>query len=130
MPSILVMIQEELPPTATYARRSFMWLPGDGAGPDHRDGTLTITLQKGRRAGSKIERDTYAVERVAQDGSNREGFYLVNLTDPEQEDVYQCRPAGAVHPGYVSCTCTAGNCKVPNCKHRDALAKLIELGAL
>lgn len=119
MPGILDATTIDLPPTLTYRRREATLIPGDRPGEFH----LTIRLWKGRRAGSRMEEDTYAVEEEDSVGVPGRSFLLVNLTDDSQPDAYRCVVGGRD----THCTCTAGQCRVPaGCKHRDSLAALIE----
>jgi hypothetical protein len=138
--SVLDMTCGSLPPTATYQRRDYVWLPADpGDYDDGRLGTLTIVLQHSRRAGAKQTSDTYAVERESEPtpGVVGRSFLLCNLTDPDQEDVY--RTVVAPHRSGDSCTCDAGRVDTGRkrkaagelpCKHRDTLRALIEEGAV
>lgn len=124
--SVLDLLTGSLPPTATYARRDWVWLPADPTDyPDGRLGTLTIVLQHSRRAGAKQESDSYGVdfetEPVGRMGAN---FLLVNDTDPQQPDAYRV----LIGPE-VSCTCKAGKCRTP-CKHIDAILDVIEQGGI
>lgn len=98
--SVLEKIHYDLGKTATYASREAEWIPGE----DESEGHLILTLRKGKRAGSKIERDTYQCQMDA-DGS----FLLLNLDDPEQKDVYRTTA--------TSCTCDAGRAGKYECKH-------------
>jgi hypothetical protein len=122
MPGILDMICDDLPPTATHARRSFVWIPG---GADGRLGTLTIVLQGSRRAGAKQESDTYAIDEDTEPlNQAARAMLLLNESDPKQADVYK------VTTGSVwRCTCKAGLCRVP-CKHIASLRAVIDAGGL
>lgn len=120
----------DMTPSLTWVRRQGMWWPPtrEQYDADHRLGTLRIILSVPSKGGSGFEVDDYAVDRVDQQGSNRMGFYLHNLTDPDQEDVYQCHvPSGS---GFSSCTCTAGRVKRFTCKHVDALEIIVKEGLL
>jgi hypothetical protein len=136
--SVLDMVSGELPPTATYQRRAFVWLPADpGDYDDGRLGTLTIVLQHSRRTGAKQESDTYAVEPESEPvGSMGRAYLLCNLTDPGQPDVYRC--VIAPHASGDSCSCDAGRVDRGRkrkaageleCKHRATLRALMEEGA-
>ena len=117
----------ELEPSLTYCRRDAVWLPaGQGWYSDHRDGTLTITLQHSRRTHAKVESDTYAVERqpTLLAIPVPAVFLLANLTDPEQAEVYQTVIAG--RPEDDQCTCTAGRVRHYRCKHADSLRAVVE----
>lgn len=126
---VLDALNLPLAPTRTYARRSCLWVPVDPTHPqwDGRCGTLTIKLQHSKsKAGAEVEIDTYAVEeQPPQPGLMGRSFLLLNLTDDTQEDVYE------VCLGPVSlCKCKAGKCRLPACKHRDALESVIAYGEL
>lgn len=123
MLSILDAVSDEMEPTRTYARRVWLWVPADTTHPawDGRLGDLTIQLQRTRRAGCRVEQDTYAVQD--EYGPDGREFLLLNLTDPDQEDVYR------VHPESQTCSCTAAQCG-QICKHRDALSALLARGHL
>lgn len=126
---VLDALNLPLPRTRTYARRSCLWVPVDPTHPlwDGRCGTLTIKLQHSKeRAGCTVELDTYAVEeQPPQPGVMGRSFLFLNLTDPTQEDVYE------VCLGPVNlCKCKAGKCRLPACKHRDALEAVIAYGEL
>lgn len=126
MVDVLNIVCGTLEPTLTCQRRRFCWAPEreDAPHPDRRLGTLTIVVQHAKGAGCKCEVDHYAVEWVRQ-GQPELGVYMLNTTNNDGE-VYHTR-VGIV----PVCSCTAGDCKVPSgCKHRDALAALMELGAL
>jgi hypothetical protein len=123
MSSVLDMLTNELPPTATHARRAYIWQP-DGPGA----GVLTTTLQRSRRAGAKQDVDTYSVQEHMGHGMPGRVFLLLNLTDPGQPDVYETFVAD--DPRLSGCSCKAGSCRVPVCKHRDALADIIDLGGI
>lgn len=133
--SVLDMFSGELAPTAAYKRRWWHWRPGDDPTTGVEcDGVLTVGMQKGVRPGSKIEEDHYAVQEVECVGRPGRAFFLLNIFDDEQPDVYQAR---LFADGVTDCTCTAGQCRVPGtpqvsagCKHRDALAEVIAAGGL
>jgi hypothetical protein len=111
----------DLPATRSYKRRELVYTPGDRPG----EGTAVLTLWKGLRAGSTPERDTYRIEEEDAVGVMGRSFLVLNVHDDEQPDVYRTTV------GPVSlCTCKAGLCKVPTCKHRDALAAAIAAGLL
>lgn len=126
--SVLDMVTGVLDPTATYRRRDFVWFPADpGTYADGRIGSLTIVLQHSRKAGAKVESDTYGVEeeRGRRLPEGVRSFLLVNDTDPAQPDVYRC-VVGSDARGLVHdrCNCRAGQCKT-DCKHVAALNRLI-----
>lgn len=114
-----------LPPTATYANRTWLYVPH----PDDPDrGVLEITLQKGKGVNCKVERDTYAVEQQAPPvGFIGRAFLIVNLTDEQQPDAYQVFVGERDGEGY--CTCKAGQC-LKECKHLATLRAVIDAGVL
>jgi hypothetical protein len=119
MPSILDALDwHELQPTASYPRREYQWVPGK-ARHDDRDGTLTIRLAKGKRAGSVWDQDRYGVQ--AEDaGPGWRMFLLRNDGDDEQPDVYRV----TIGDRGDACTCDAGRAK-KRCKHLDSVADLL-----
>lgn len=133
MSGVLDMVSGRLEPTATYARRDWVWFPAaPGAHPDGRIGSLTIVLQHSRRAGAKQETDTYGLDEEHDTGfpEGVRSFLLANDTDPEQPDVYRCvigsDAGGLVHD---RCTCRAGSTG-KDCKHKDVINHLISEGVL
>lgn len=84
------------------------------AAPYYRPGKPTV-----------YEVDTYAVEEAQPEEPGTRLFVLLNLTDPVQREPYKVTLGGMNR-----CRCMAGQCRVASgCKHRDALAALIEQGA-
>lgn len=116
----------DLSETKTYAARCWTWVPTPDT-PDGRLGNLTIELLYASPRSGKVESDTYAVE----DGGYLSGlmgrsFWLTNLSDPACTEPYEVvlGPLGR-------CGCDAGGYKPKSagslgCKHRDALAALVE----
>lgn len=126
---VLDALNLPMKPTATYARRSCLFIPVDTSHPswDGRCCTITIKLQHSKnKTGAKIELDTYAVEeQPPQPGLPGRSFLFLNLTDPKQDDVYE------VSMGPINlCKCKAGKCRVPVCKHRSALEEVMAYGEL
>lgn len=126
---VLDALNLPMKPTATYARRSCLFIPVDTSHPswDGRCCTITIKLQHAKnKAGANVELDTYAVEEVPPfPGQPGRTFQFLNLTDPKQPDVYE------VCMGPINtCKCKAGNCRVPVCKHRSALEEVLAYGEL
>jgi hypothetical protein len=128
---VLTVLTAELSPTTTHKIRSIAWV-SDGSGEVVVErtgevipaaGKLTTKLQFGRRAGGKVEVDTYAVSEVAPDRPGERKFLLLNLTDPDPNG-----PFPVVIGPQPRCGCEAGGYRVATCKHRDALASLIEEG--
>ena len=122
----------ELAPTATYSHRLYVWF-STGTGEVEMPsgeivpaiGKLTIKLRKGKGWNCNVELDTYAVEEVEPEEFGTRLFVLLNLTDPEQPEPYRVTVGGTNR-----CRCMAGKCKVPDCKHRSAIAAIIEDGDL
>jgi hypothetical protein len=115
--SVLDAVTVDLPPTPTYSRREAQWVPADEPG----EGWLTIRLWKGRRAGSRVERDLYDVQ---PDGPR--AWLLLNVEDPSQPDIYRvCVDPRERDP----CTCKASMCGL-SCKHYDSVKALISEGLL
>lgn len=135
MLDFLEMYSDELCPTRTYARRSFTWIPTK---PEYRQrtgvlGNLLTKLQHSRAGVNRsVEVDSYGVERDTPEPGDEGGqaFWLVNHTDPQQEQPYRC-VVGGLKP---KCSCKASKCQVRDdagelvCKHFAALTRLIEGG--
>lgn len=133
---VLDYVSDDLPPTRTYGRRSFCWLPVDETHPayDGRLGSLIIKLQHARSGVHRaIEVDRYAVERDTPEPGDNGGaaFWLLNELDKDAAEPYRC-VVGGMTP---KCGCKAGQCKVPGepditegCKHRDCILWLIQNG--
>lgn len=131
MLAVLDLITGELAPTATYAKRSFVFTPVDPEypEPDGRLGNLTLKLQAAKGGtGRKIDLDTYAIEESDNHNAapGNRVFWFINLTDKAQVEPYET----TVGPNH-KCTCKAGKCKVESgCKHVAAMTALIEEGAV
>jgi hypothetical protein len=112
------MTSGELPDTLTHTERSWVWVPGDGV---LCDGKLTIR-QRRTRGGRRLELDTYLVQEQAARVGVMGRVFLVAKQSGENAEVYE-----TVIGPQMLCNCKAGSCKVPNCKHRDALAAVLEV---
>jgi len=133
---VLAFTTGEMPPTASYGRRSWCFIPvrADAERFDGRIGNVTLKMQKARGGvGRRIDVDTYAVEFDPNLEPNEHGlaFWFSNLTDPAQEQPYRVVVGGKSG----RCTCTAGQCRVPatpdvseGCKHRDFLLAALAEG--
>ena len=124
-----------LPPTASYARRDWVWMPADPCHwSDGRIGTLTIILQHANsRPGCKQEVDHYGVQEETELGlpSGIRSFLLENDSDPDEYGPFRCMVGGMVE----TCGCEAGGAdrrrrEPTSCKHRDALKDMIEQGVI
>lgn len=127
----LIPVSGELEPTSVYRWRRWSWVRNpDKTRPGHHyDGLLCIRLRKSKGPEGKVEKDTYAVEeQPAPPGFIGRRFYLLNLTDGAQADVYECHVG--FRPGEGSCTCPAGRHKAPSDKHREALFALMQSGVI
>ena len=129
MPGVLDMTQGVLEPTATSARREWIWIPAaPGVYDDGRIGSLTILLQKGRGGHCRPEVDTYGVDEdlAAARPAGCRVFLLRNDTDDSQPDVYAC-VVGMDHRGEIHqrCTCRAAEMGKA-CKHTATLLAMLE----
>lgn len=129
---MLTVLTAELSPTTTHKVRSIAWV-SDGSGEVVVErtgevipaaGKLTTKLQFGRRAGGRVEVDTYAVSEVAPDRPGERKFLLLNLTDPDPNGPF---PVVLSRAGN-RCGCEAGGYRVATCKHRDACEALVAEG--
>lgn len=116
--SVLDKVTFDLGETRTYSRRMLEWIPGDVRGEGH----AIVSQWKGMRAGSILERDLYqVVETQERPFAMAREFLWLNRGDATQEDVYRV----LVTPHGTTCTCRAGKCKAPCCKHSDSVLLLI-----
>ncbi len=125
---MMPVLAGRLPPTTTYARREWQWLPG----PDGCDGTLMISLTHGRRV-IRTETDFYMVQEERDLGlpTAVRSFLLENELDPDPYGPFRVIVGGMAE----LCGCEAGwfdrsRPRPTGCKHKDALRALIEQGVL
>jgi len=113
----------DLPASKTHAVRRWTWVRRSDP---HalEDGVLTITLRRSAKPGAASDDDSYAVAEQPEAVRGWRRFFLVNLTDRTQKDVYEVVLGGRGD----TCTCDAGKYRVPNCKHRDALRAVVRAG--
>jgi hypothetical protein len=135
------VIAADLGPTeGTYTRREMRAIVG-GQWPDGRDATVILDMQSARnryRGGRHCKSvvSGYAVSRVQQVGFMGEVLVWDKLfpvdehgEEDERKDVPQ--PPYTVRidqHGEPYCTCMAGNCKAPSCRHVDASLYLLDAG--
>lgn len=114
----------ELPPTATYRRRSCVWYTS----PTFQgDGLLTVTIIHAKAY--RVEMDAYGVEEVGAEQFGTRRFQLVGVVTehdtPEQPYVLI---TGAFRK--CGCDCGAKGYKRAECKHIHAVEHLIAVGKL
>lgn len=85
-----------------------------------REGVLVIRQR--RTAGGREFADVYMVEEQTRHGSPYREFLVVNTTNADQPDAYQVT---VIRGHVVGCTCKADKCKLPVCKHKDALEVVV-----
>lgn len=134
MLSILDSTWLDLPRSRSFARRFVLWAPGAsfvGKDNDGRQYGCSIHQQAGKRSGSKITCDQYAVEFAGPSpGEMAYSFVFENLepnpnpAPNEKVGPYLC----VVGPNVHRCTCTAGTTKHECCKHRSAALAAIAEG--
>lgn len=128
MLQILEMITGECTPTKTYAQRRWVFVPADSSHPDWDGsyGHLKIVMQKTGGGFAKAETFRYLVEEQYNHGKPGRVFILVKQDDPNAESPYECFVADDER--LANCTCKAGKCRVPDCKHDAVLRGVIEQG--
>lgn len=115
--SVIDLLSDTLPDTKTYHSREWKYVPGND-GTDDRDGTLWVWQTRGRAR----QEDRYGVKRLP-------GALVFLLVKESGKNVGEVYGVSLNHDHAIStCTCDAGNFKVGNCKHRDALKALVERG--
>lgn len=124
----MMLLTGDLGNTKTYASRTWSWV-GRIDPADLADGTLTVNTVKGATARAKVESRRYSVQEVPADFGR--SFLLVKADGtleapaPQDGEVYEVH----VTDHGTTCTCKAGQYKVDNCVHRDAVPALVEAGA-
>lgn len=126
-----------LPPTATYAHREYAILAGLDWG-DGRDCTVILNhLCAKTRLGRKNWVSRYAVSEVRLIGFAGRAFVWDKERIPGSEDEHGERRANVPEPPYtvklsphgeIWCSCMAGQCKAPTCRHCDTTLVLIDEG--
>lgn len=126
---VLDTLTGECSPTKTYARRQWVYVPEDRGAPGWTGAYahVTIVMQKTGGGFAKAETFKYLVEEQVEHGRAGRLFILVKR-GPENPDgeLYECFVADDER--LSSCTCTAGQCRVDNCKHRDCIRDIIANG--
>lgn len=87
---------------------------------DHRDGTLVIA--------GKGSAKVYAIQEADPVGDPNPGRVFW-LECPDTPDTYEVFVAASGVAG-DRCTCKAGQCRLPKCKHRTAVREAIQGGQL
>ena len=136
----MITVSGDLGFTSIYTRREFAYL-GGLSWPDAREGTLWLktSTAKNRRIGNRHTRDW--VSRYAIYEHDREPGFMGRIWQFDKEygeDEHAPRegdrkPPYVVrldHHGEIWCTCMAGACKAPSCRHSDAILRLLDEGAL
>lgn len=114
----------ELPPTATYRRRSCVWYTS----PTFQgDGLLTVTLIHAKSF--KVEMDAYAIEELGAEQFGTRRFQLVGVVNEHEPPVL---PYVLVTGAFRKCGCECGakGYKRAECKHIHAVEALIRAGKL
>jgi hypothetical protein len=114
----------DLGETRSFKRRRLGWFPGVGDHGDCRLGTVRVIQEKTRGTADVTE---YGVEAdFTELPPGCRAFILRNDApaddDPQRREFYRI----VVGPGFVTCTCTATTCKLPVCKHRSSVLRLLE----
>lgn len=121
----------ELPPTLTFARRRWVWLPATNA-PDYRLGTLHVvqeaTSRNGRKRPAKVDAATYGVVEDVDPQHPHPGVRVFMLVKDGSAagEIYSV----VVGESHASCSCVAAQCKVEVCKHRCGVRALLSEGLI
>lgn len=127
----------ELHPTATYSRRLMVFLAV--AGVDGRDGTAIIRhwKAKGAATGTPSAKFKEGVSRygVSEEPPIRAGVRqwvwkkdTVKGLEPETDERPGPHTVSIDQHGQVWCSCMAGVCKAPTCRHADGVLALLDAG--
>lgn len=114
----------ELPPTATYRRRSCVWYTS----PTFQgDGLLTVTLIHAKAY--RVEMDAYGVEEVGAEQFGTRRFQIVGVVNEHEPPAL---PYVLIVGAFRKCGCEAGwkGKNRTSCKHQDAIQHLIACGKL
>lgn len=133
---------DDLPRTATYAVRNWLYVPANLTAHDWdgRAGTLVIVQRRTAGPDSTPDTSIYAVQDVLNTGPGGRQFYLKKQNDPGETVTTDADADGAkdeVHEVFLGdgtlppkCSCDAGRAGLLVCKHRDALAAVVAAGGL
>lgn len=132
---------DDLPSTATYAVRHWLYVPADLMSEtwDGRVGTLVVVQKRSAGPDATPDAGVYAVQCVLNTGAGGRQFRLAKQNEPgatvttdanvdAKDEVYEVFLGDGTLP--AKCSCDAGRAGVPLCKHRDALAALVATGGL
>lgn len=132
---------DDLPSTATYAVRHWLYVPADLTSNawDGRVGTLIIVQNRSGGPDAKADTGSYAVQSLLNPGPGGRQFLLKKLNDPgtavtadasvdAKDEIHEVFLGDGALP--AKCSCDAGRAGMPICKHRDALAAVVAAGGL
>jgi hypothetical protein len=123
--------------TATYAKRRLLFLAVGGT--EGRDGTAFIRQWQAKGACAswlpsaryKESLSRYGVTEVPPNHGRRQWVWSKDEV-AGMEPVTDERPGPHVvtidQHGGIICSCMAGNCKAPTCKHQDSTLALLDAG--
>lgn len=122
LPRTARVVSGDLPRTATFVGRKWLWLGTPAFGGD---GLLTVTQVKEK--GYDCETEVYALQEIDPQYPRCRTFAVTNLSDAGQEQPYRCT-VGPV----VRCNCEAGRkgYRRSSCKHKDAILAAVKAGAI
>ena len=130
----MMHISGDLGKTATYSRREYVCLAGLGW-PDGRDATCWFQhIKAKRRRNSKATVSRYGVSEVKEVGYIGRAFVWDKEMgegehgEPGQDDRKPPYTVRIDQYGEIRCTCMAGVCKAPVCRHCDATLILLDEG--
>jgi hypothetical protein len=126
----------ELGKTLTYSRRLMVFLAVSGT--DGRDGTAIIRHWKAKGAATgtpsakyKEGVSRYGVSEVPPSHGRRQWVWkkdVVKGLEPETDERPGPHTVSIDQHGSIWCSCMAGSCKAPTCRHCDGTLALLDAG--
>ena len=120
--------------TASYTRREYAVLAGLDFGDGRQATVIFQHIKAKRRRGTKSTVSRYGVSEVKEVGLMGRAFLWDKEMgeeehgEPEQDDRRPPYTVRIDQYGEIRCTCMAGVCKAPVCRHCDATLILLDEG--
>jgi hypothetical protein len=123
LPALPRTARGQLEPTRTWLRRWWLWIDTPGL---PCDGVLVLGQVAAK--GYELDEQSYGVQEIRCSWPGGRAFAVRKLGAAVGGDDEQYTTT--ILPRTSVCTCKAGRTRTERCRHRDALAALIQAGVL